>query len=152
MGESHRFMKRLLQYLFLFWFGGSIYLEIELLYRGYSFWTMFTLGGIIFLLCGALNEIWSWSLNLPWQVLIGTGITTLLEFIVGVICNIWLGLNMWDYSNLPGNILGQIAPQFIVLWVPLILIAIVVDDVIKWKFFHEEAPKYWIGNKLIEFK
>ena len=145
-------MKTLFRNLFLFWFGGSVYLEIELLYRGYSFWTMFCLGGLIFILCGILNEVWTWNLNLPFQVLIGTGITTILEFFTGLICNVWLGLNMWDYSNMPGNIMGQICPQFILLWIPLVLVAIVMDDVIRWKFFGEEAPRYWIGNKLIEFK
>ena len=38
--------------LFLFVLGGSLYYMIEILYRGYSHWTMFMAGGIIFLFAG----------------------------------------------------------------------------------------------------
>ena len=48
------------------------------------------------------------------QLIAATGITV-IEFIFGLILNVWLGLNMWDYSNMPGNVLGQICPQFMVL-------------------------------------
>lgn len=77
---------------------------------------------------------------------------TLLEFITGMIFNVWLEMNMWSYENLPFNLCGQIAPQFIVVWLLLALLAIVLDDVIRYRFFREERPRYWIGNKCFEIK
>lgn len=132
----------LLKYLFLFWFGGSTYVTLEVLWRGYSHWTMLLLAGFIFIILGLLNEIWDWNDSLINQVLAGTLISTVLEFITGCIVNLGFGWNVWDYSNIPGNILGQICPPFTILWAIISLIAIVLDDVIRWKFFGEEEPKY----------
>lgn len=54
--------KLLDKYLFLFGSGGLLYILIELIWRGYSHWTMFALGGICFVFLGLINEI------LPWQM------------------------------------------------------------------------------------
>jgi len=43
-------------------------------------------------------------------------VITAVEFSVGVVVNILLGLDVWDYSSVPGNILGQICPAFTLLW------------------------------------
>lgn len=131
-----------LKYVFLGWFGGSTYAAIEVLYRGYSHWTMIVLAAWIFIILGSLNKILPWELGLVQQVIIGTIIVTFSEFCVGYVVNIKLGWNVWDYSNEWGHVLGQICPQFILAWIPLVLIAIVIDDVIRWKFFKEEKPRY----------
>lgn len=65
----------------------------------------------------------------------------------GLILNVWLGLGMWDYSNMPGNILGQICPQFMVLWFFLSAIGIFLDDLIRWRIFGEEKPHYHLFKK-----
>lgn len=132
----------LLKYLFLFWFGGSTYVTLEVLWRGYSHWTMLLLAGIVFIILGLLNEIWDWNDSLVKQVVVGTIIATVLEFITGCIVNLWLGWNVWDYTGIPGNILGQVCIPFTILWAIISLIAIVIDDVIRWKFFGEEEPRY----------
>lgn len=134
----------LFKYLFLLWIGGSTYVTIEVLYRSRSHVSMFLLAGIIFILCGLLNEIWKWDTPLILQIFIGTILALFGEFVTGYIVNIWLNLNIWDYSNLPYNLLGQICPQFAILWIPLIFIAIILDDVVRWKFFNEEKPIYKI--------
>lgn len=134
----------IIKYLFLFHFGGGTYTTIELLFRNETYIQMYVVGGLCFLLCGLLNNCFSWNLGLIWQTLIGTAIVTILEFSTGMICNVWLGMDMWDYSNMPGNIFGQICPQFIIAWIPLVLIAIILDDIIRFKFFGEEKPKYKI--------
>ena len=130
------------KYLFLFWFGGSTYVTLEVLWRGYSHWTMLLLAGTVFITIGLLNEVWEWSTSIIKQVAVGTVLATALEFITGCIVNLWLGWHVWDYSNLWGNVLGQICPAFTLLWVAISLVAIVVDDVIRWKFFGEENPHY----------
>lgn len=131
-----------LKYAFLFWFGGSTYCTLEVLWRGYSHWTMLLLAGFLFVVIGLLNEIWSWDTHLTLQATVATLIATVAEFICGVIVNVFLGWNVWDYSNLPGNFMGQICPQFTVLWFFISIIAIVLDDCIRWKFFYEEKPHY----------
>lgn len=135
-------MKQFLKYLFLFWFGGSFYITLEVLWRGYSHWTMGVLAGLVFISIGLLNEIWSWDTSIIIQILAGTIIATTGEFITGCIVNLWLGWDIWDYSDMWGNILGQICPAFIALWIPISLLSIVIDDMIRWKFFNEEKPKY----------
>lgn len=134
--------KLLLKYLFLFHFGGGTYTTIELLFRNETYIQMYVLGGICFVICGLLNEKFSWDFGLVWQVLIGTAIVTALEFLTGMIFNVWLGMEMWSYSNLPLNLYGQIAPLFIALWMPIVLLAIILDDVIRYRFFGEEKPRY----------
>lgn len=132
----------LAKYLFLFWFGGSTYATLEVLWRGYSHWTMVLLAGTVFVVIGLLNEIWTWNTHFIIQATVATFIATVAEFICGVIVNIFLGWNVWDYSDLPGNFMGQICPQFTVLWFFISIIAIVLDDYIRWKFFYEENPHY----------
>ena len=42
--------------LLLFLIGGLVYAWIEILWRGYTHWSMFVLGGICFIIMGLLNE------------------------------------------------------------------------------------------------
>ena len=130
--------------LALFLIGGAAYAIVELLWRGWTHQSMFLLGGVCFLVLGALNEYLPWEMPLADQVVIGDVLVTVLELATGLIVNVWLGLGVWDYSNLPGNICGQICPQFMVLWIPLVLVAILLDDLIRWLCFGEEKPKYRI--------
>ena len=135
----HRLLNK---YLFLFGTGGLLYILIELVWRGWTHWTMFILGGLCFVCLGLINEILSWKMPLWQQVLIGAGIITALEFLTGYVVNLYLGWDVWDYSNMPGNILGQVCPQYMLLWLPVSLIGIVLDDWMRYRWFHEEKPHY----------
>ena len=42
-------MKKLSEYLFMGALGGTLYYMIEIIFRGYSHWSMFLLGGICFI-------------------------------------------------------------------------------------------------------
>lgn len=130
------------KYLFLFGIGGLLYILIEIFWRGRSHWTMFILGGICFVFLGSINEVLPWEMPLWQQVVIGAAGITILEFLTGCIVNLWLGWNVWDYSSLPGNLLGQICPQYFVLWMPVSLAGIVLDDWIRYRAFGEERPHY----------
>ena len=122
--------------------GGLLYVGIELLWRGHSHWTMFVLGGICFVLIGRINEVIPWSMPLWKQVLFGVLIVTGLEFATGCIVNLWLGWNVWDYSDVPFNILGQICLPYILLWIPISLVGIILDDYLRHWIFKEEKPHY----------
>ena len=140
-------MKRLkvcLKLLVLAVIGGAIYVGIEMLWRGHSHPSMFILGGLCFVSIGLINELFPWDLGIVWQALLGGTLVTCLEFITGVIVNIWLKLGVWDYSGLPLNILGQVCLPFNFAWVGLSVVAIVFDDYLRYWFFGEEKPHYKI--------
>lgn len=136
---------QLMKYIFLCIIGGSTYVGLEFLWRGFSHWTMFILGGICFICLGLINELISWDIPLWLQMIIGGVIITILEFITGCIVNLWLGWNIWDYSDLSYNLLGQISLFSSIGWMGLSLVGITLDDYIRWKCFGEEKPRYkWI--------
>lgn len=139
--QTHN-IKIFIKYLILFLLGGYVYYGIEILWRGYSHYSMIICGGICFIYAGLQNEQVEWDYPFWKQVLRVEAFILSAEFITGCIVNLWLGLNVWDYSGLPGNILGQTCPQFALLFLPLSAIAIVVDDFIRWKWFGEEKPRY----------
>lgn len=135
-------MKRYYKELILGLVGGIIYIGIEFLWRGYSHWTMFALGGVCFVLLGWINEYIPWDMPLWEQTIIGTLIITVLEFITGCIVNLWLGWNVWDYSNIPFDFLGQICLLYILFWIPISLVGIILDDYLRYWIFKEEKPHY----------
>lgn len=136
---GHRLLNK---YLTLFDVGGLLYIQLELAWRGWSHWTMFVLGGLCFIGLGLINEVLSWEMPLWRQILVGACLITVLEFLTGCVVNLWLGWGVWDYSNKPGNILGQICPQFFLLWLPVSLAGIVLDDWLRYWWFGEEWPHY----------
>lgn len=130
----------LYKYLFLAWFGGSFYVTLEVLWRGYSHWSMFILAAFLFIMIGLMNEVWSWHIGS--QIVAGTALATVCEFLTGLFVNLKMGWNVWDYSDMPYNLMGQICPQYAILWAVIVALAIVLDDVIRWRVFGEEKPHY----------
>ncbi len=135
-------MRRYLKLTFLFVAGGLLYNVLELFYRGWTHWTMFLLGGLCFVCLGLINEVIPWETPLWKQVFLGTVTVTVLEFLTGCIVNLWLGWKVWDYSGMPGNVLGQICPQYLLLWAPVSLAGILLDDWLRYGLFDEERPHY----------
>ena len=136
-------MKQILKYVSLLLIGGAIYYCIEIIARGFSHWTMFLVGGICFILVGIINEITP-KMPIIRQMFLSAIIITVIEFISGCILNLWLGCNIWDYSDEFGNILGQICVKHSIYWFLLSSIGIVLDDYIRYFLFGEEKPKYTI--------
>lgn len=135
-------LKKILKFITLFLIGGAIYFGIECLWRGWSHWTMFILGGLCFVTIGGLNEFYKWEMPFWKQCLIGAAVITALEFAVGMIVNKWLGWGVWNYSQLPLNICGQICLPFSIIWTALSGVAIVLDDYLRYWLFKEEKPHY----------
>lgn len=135
-------MRQYLKEMFLAVTGGLLYIILELVWRGHSHWTMFVLGGLCFVLIGLINELIPWCMPLWKQALIGAVIITGLELLTGCIVNLWLGWAVWDYSAMPLNLLGQICVPYILLWIPVSLIAIMLDDWLRYWMFDEEQPHY----------
>lgn len=135
-------MKKYIKSTILFLIGGALYVGIELLWRGRSHWTMFLLGGICFLYAGVQNEYTPWDRPLALQAVQVAVFITIMEFITGCLVNIALGWDVWDYSGIPGNLLGQVCVPFSLLWVPVGTAAIVLDDYLRYWLFREDKPKY----------
>ena len=135
-------IKNALKMIVLLMIGGTIYFCIEMLWRGHSHWTMALVGGICFIAIGAINEYIPWEMGMVQQSLIGACLVTGIEFIAGLILNVWLELAIWDYSNLPFNIMGQICLPFFFAWIALSAVEIVVDAYLRYWLFKEEKPHY----------
>lgn len=133
---------KFLKLIFLFLFGGFAYGGIEILFRGYSHISMFVAGGISFILIGLINEVYPWDIAFVSQMVISTLIITAVEFVCGLIVNVWLGLDVWDYSNLPYNFLGQICILYSIIWFFLSPLAIIMDDYLRYYIMGEEKPHY----------
>ena len=101
---------------------------VELLWRGRSHVSMFIAGGLCLLLIGHLGEV---EPKFPpvMRALLGVGIITMVELGMGLLVN--RGYAVWDYRHLPGNFMGQICPQFALLWLPLSWLAVVVYEKMK---------------------
>ena len=96
-------MAKTREYAFVYLFGGIMYGLMEVIWRGHTHWTMTLTGGTALLILYIINIKMS-NCNIFLKCLIGASAITLLEFTVGVIINIILKWNVWDYSNRPLNV------------------------------------------------
>ena len=133
----------------LFLLCGNIYYLIEYIYKHgeNTSWTMFILAGCLGLIIYAINNVFSFYLDIRVQVFYATIITTLSEGVAGLIINKWLGLGVWDYSSLPFSFFwGQCNLFFVGAWVIIICFAIPLCDA--WNYYIcdiEPIPYYRIG-------
>jgi len=99
----------------LFLIGGLGYGLIEIIWRGYTHVSMLLAGGICFNIFSFLGKRFTQK---QWFkiFLMGSIAVTMVEFIFGVVFNIILRKKVWDYSDMPLNILGQICPLYSLFW------------------------------------
>ena len=115
--------KNFFRNLLIFSVGAIGYFLIEILYRGHSHWTMAVCGGICLLaICYTNRKLRSKNLFL--RAAICAVIITVVEFICGCIVNLLFDLSVWDYSEVPYNLLGQICLLYSFYWIILSLIFI----------------------------
>ncbi|MBV7274687.1 hypothetical protein I6U48_17470 [Clostridium sp. PL3] len=146
---------------------GSIYLNIEIFSRAYcgsligfegiskwslcgwtSLW-MFPIGGLCAVLIGGLNDKPNYYTLKMWQqVIIGGSLITAVELLSGIFFNMYLHLNLWNYSQEKFNFFGQICLQNCIYWYLLSVIIIWLDDSLSYYYYGEEKP----GGLLIYFK
>ena len=100
----------------VFALGSILYGLTEILWRGWTHWTMLLCGGLCFTLMYLVSGS---ELSLVKKWLLSTCIITTVEFVAGCIVNLRLHWQVWDYSSLPFNLLGQICPRFILMWFAL---------------------------------
>lgn len=110
--------KRYQEDIIVFLLGGTLYPLLEISTRGYTHWTMAALGGSIFVILYRYNS--KFPNKALWKKCIfGMAVITFLEFIVGCIANLGFGWQVWDYSNCPMNLFGQICLPYSAIWLVL---------------------------------
>lgn len=134
--------------LLLWTWGGTLYFFMEVIYKsiiGHSnqiSWTMIIVAMILCIPLERLGDELPWEMPMYKQTLISAVGITVVEFISGLIINVWLGMNVWDYSNMPFNIMGQICPQFFVVWIVLAFFGIKIFDWIRFTIVGGIKPSY----------
>lgn len=129
--------------LFLFLAGGLVYMFFEVLFgtvfnpagnksfRGLM--SMFVLGGFLFIVLGLINEIKFVKKHIPdyLQFVIAGVIITISELLSGILLNLYLKWNVWDYTGYPLSILGQVCLPFMILWIVISPFAFFLDDYLR---------------------
>ncbi|MDD6278951.1 MAG: hypothetical protein ACI4JE_07440 [Ruminococcus sp.] len=123
---------KLSQGLFAFLMGFFIYSLLEIVNRGYTHWTMSLTGGAVLAIMYSVNS--RRTMTLIKSCFIGAFVITAIEFAVGIFDNIIMDWNVWDYSDMPLNVLGQICLPFSVLWFLLCVPAFYLCRGIKERF------------------
>lgn len=125
--------------MFVFTLGGVLYYFLEILFRGHSHFSMFLCGGFCFagiylinVLCHDAFRVMRW--------IMGALLITVTEFWCGVVVNIFLGWDVWDYADLPLNLLGQVCLPFTVIWFFLCIPADLLCDLLR-RLFRVELPR-----------
>lgn len=133
----------------LMWtWGGAAYFLLEVAYktaRGEPErirWTMLVLAAILCIPIERAGAEMPWDVPLWMQAAGCAVLVTATELIAGLILNVWLGLGVWDYSDLWGNLWGQICPQFAAIWWGLCLVFIPVFDWMRYAVAGGERPRY----------
>ncbi len=112
----------------LFLTGSCAYPTLEMIWRGRTHYSMALAGGLSLTLigricCGTLRHK-----GLALRCLAGSGIITGIELCTGLVVNDLLGFGVWDYSDMPLNILGQVCLPYSLLWCALTLPAMALCD------------------------
>jgi uncharacterized membrane protein len=136
------FYKTLLEYGFLGILGGSIYYMIEMIFRGFSHISMFILGGICMMFFAFQGRAVKWKESLLKQSLRSTIFILCGEFITGLIVNKHLNLQVWDYTDMPFQLFGQICLPFAIIFYCLSILGIMLSGYVLHLVFHEEKPSY----------
>ena len=124
-------LKKFLIVMSQFIFGGLLYCGIEVVYRGYTHRSMLAAGGLCFVLLCFLAR--SQVGLLSGAVLGALGITA-VELAVGSVVNLWMGLEVWDYSRLPLNLWGQISLRYTLIWFVLSALVILLARIVRGAF------------------
>ena len=133
---SVRRMEKALENLLPLLTGGVGYVCLEYLARGRSHWSMAVCGALCFWFLYQLTDTAPKS-PLLLRALLGCLFITATECLFGCVLNLWLELDVWDYSNLPYQLLGQICLPYSALWfllcIPALLLCGWMRRAVFWK-------------------
>ena len=137
-------VKRLSEYLFLGTLGGTLYYTFEVIFRGFSHWSMFLLGGLC-LIFFAQQGMWTgWDAPLWKQVGWCVIFVTACEFITGIFVNKIMGWAVWDYTDQPFQLMGQICLPFAVIFSGLCVLGIFLSSYLLHFLYREKLPHFHV--------
>lgn len=138
-------MRKLLLHIYRWAMAGFLYGLLEILHHGHTHWSMVLLAAFLSIPLDVCNERLPWEMPLWLQAICGGAVITLAELVTGLLLNVWLGLSVWDYSNLPCNLWGQICVTYALRWVILAGVVIVLFDWLDYWMSDGKRPHYkWI--------
>lgn len=105
-------------------------------------WTMLVLAVVLCVPVERAGYQLPWACPLWLQAAVCAVLVTVVEFLAGCVLNLWLGMGIWDYSNLPFNLLGQVCLPFSLAWWVLCLVFIPVFDLLRYAVVGGEKPWY----------
>ena len=123
----------ILEYTSVFAMGSIGYALIEIAFRGFTHWTMLPAGGLCFMMLYIISIKSRDSIWKKW--IMGSCVITTIEFITGLIVNLTLGWNVWDYSHYTANLMGQISLNFSLGWLLICVPGVKLCLMIKAKLF-----------------
>lgn len=103
------------EYAAIFGIGAIGYSAIEILWRGNTHWSMAIAGGICFTAIAAIEKHCK-GMRYLYKCIMGSAAITAVELCFGIVFNMLLHKNVWDYSGIKFNFLGQICLLYTVLW------------------------------------
>ena len=110
------YVKKAVELTSVFMGGGLIYALIEIIFRGYTHWTMIIVGGLavlgLYMISAMRESVWK-----KW--ILGAAVILAIEFVAGIILNVILGWQVWDYSEYRFHLYGQICLRFAMYWLAL---------------------------------
>ena len=107
----------MLEFSAVFLSGAAIYGTIETLSRGWTHWSMLLAGGICMSIMYRIANRTPYRLWQKW--VLSAAVITTVEFLLGVIFNLYLNWHIWDYSTRSCNLMGQICPAYTAMWLGL---------------------------------
>ncbi len=122
--------------------GAMTYGLLEILSRGFTHISMGILGGICFIIIDVVNTRASIIKRLSVRMLLCAFIITVLEFITGIIVNVWLRLAVWDYSEVPMNFCGQICLYYCVVWYLISYFGAFMSLTVRQLIFREDRIRF----------
>lgn len=132
--------------LMIFSLGACGYGLIEILWRGYTHWSMLGAGGLSFLgLSSLATRLKRHSLLL--KGIAGCGLITAIEYVFGVIFNLLLKKNVWDYSRMPLNLNGQICALYSFFWMMLSFVGVPIAGRLRNRLEKEDRTPYSHKNR-----
>lgn len=142
-----RWSKATLSVLLWSW-GGTVYFLLEVIFKLMTShperisWTMLVVAIILCIPVERCGAELPWTCPIWLQALLCAVLVTAVELVAGLIINVWMGMDVWDYSSMPGNLWGQICPQFSAVWWVLCLAFIPIFDWVRWAIEGGDIPHY----------
>lgn len=115
----------------LFLTGSCAYPTLEMIWRGRTHYSMAIAGGMCMVLIERVCCQQMEGKSIPMRCLAGSGIITGVELGIGLLVNDLLKMDVWDYSSMPMNILGQVCLPYSLLWFGLTLPAMALCKVLR---------------------